>query len=260
VVYQVTLSPQINSKGMNRFVFVDRSSVYVLPVTIASLGIFFLALMELYDSASMNPTPLLSLYKVLFSFGFIMSIFGVFLEQTTIVPIDLYLRGTDYVEFKNFTLVSLIKGLITLVGVIFSLGGLYLEPETPLEQKDGGYYISLVFGGLIGLGLLGQIVIVVRNLYWNRGDFIHVSAITVKWYDNDVKVIKEFPIGDIRFFTKKYEDTDKSPSLEEIHLHLLNGAIERISLKTMSLIPQGDLIISELKKVIAEGKGDAKLN
>ena len=245
---------------MNRFVFVRRSSLYVLPIIIVLPGLLFWLVMELYDSASVDPAPFFSSFKILCSFGFMMSIVGMMLENSSICPIDVYARRADHVEFKNFVLVSFVKAAITLVGVIFFLAGLFLTPDTPVGQKDFGYYLSVIVGGFFMIGLLSQLIIGVKNLYWNRGDFIHLSAIKVKWYDNDVKVIKEFPIGDIRFFTKKFEDTDKSPSLEEIHLHLLNGAIERISLKTMSLIPQGHVIISELKKVIAEGKGDAKLN
>jgi hypothetical protein len=174
--------------------------------------------------------------------------------------LDVYLKESDHVQFKNFVLVSFAKASITLVGVVCFLTGMYLEPETPYEEKNVGYYFRIIVVGLFGLGLLSQIVTSIRNLYWNKGDFIQLSANTVKWYDNDFKVLKEFRIEDIRFFTKKLEGTDKSPSLEEIHLHLLNGAIENISLKTMSLIPQGEIIISEFKKVITEGESASKFN
>ena len=245
---------------MNRFVFVRKSSLLLLPAIIVFLGLGFWLLMELYDSASVNPTPFFSPYKILCSFGFMMSIIGIMLENSSICPIDVYAINADYIEFKNFVIVSFVKAAITLAGVILFLAGLYLSPDTPVGQKDFGYYLSEIVGGFFMLGLLGQLIISVKNLYWNKGVFIHVSANTIKWYDNDVKVIKEFPIGDIRFFTRKFEDTDKSPSLEEIHIHLLNGAMESISLKTMSMIPQADMIISELKKVITEGEGNSKSN
>jgi hypothetical protein len=244
---------------MNRFVFVRRSSLYLLPIIIVIPSLLFWLVMELYDSTSVNPAPFFSSFKILCSFGFMMSIVGMLLENSSMCPIDVYVRRADHVEFKNFVLVSFVKAAITLVGVVFFLSGLFLIPETPEGQKDFGYYLSLIVGGLFMIGLLSQLIIGVKNLYWNRGDFIHLSVNTVKWYDNDVKVIKEFRIGEIRFFTKKFEDTDKSSSLEEIHLHLLNGSIESISLKTMSLIPQGETIISELKEVIAEGESDSKL-
>jgi hypothetical protein len=244
---------------MNRFVFVSKSSVYLLPTLIGLSGLMFLLVMELYDSASANPTPLFSVSKVLISFGVVMSMFGLLLENSTICPIDVYFRGSDHVEFKNFVLVSFAKSSITILGVIGFLTGFYLEPDTPYEEKNVGYYFSVIFGGLIGLGLLSQMIIAIRNLFWNRGDYIRLSANTVKWYDNDVKVLKELQIADIIFFIKKFEVMEKSPSLEEIHLHLTNDKVEIISLKTMSLIPQGEIITSELKKVIAEGEGDSKL-
>jgi hypothetical protein len=226
---------------------------------IGLIGLLFLVGMELYEPESLSSTPWLSDFKILISFGFAMSVVGMFLENSSVFPIDVYFRGSDHVEFRNFVPVSLAKAAITLVGVIFFGAGLYLEPETPSEEKNVGYYISFIIGGLFGLGLLRQIIVAMRNLYWNRGDFIHLSANTIKWYDNEVKVLKEFRVRDIRFFTKKFEGSDKSPSLAEIHLHPLNGTTESISLKTMSLIPQGEIIISELKKVIAEGQNDTKI-
>jgi hypothetical protein len=226
---------------------------------ICLLGLIFLLVTEWRDAGSVNPAPLFSLSKVLISFGLVMSITGLLLENSSICPIDVYLRGAHYVEFKNFSLVSFAKASIILVGIICFLIGLNLAPVAPSEEKNVLYYFYIFVVGFFGLALLSQMIISIRNLYWNRGDFIHLSANIVKWYDNDVKMLHELQLADIVFFTKKFEDTDKSPSLEEIHLHLKNDKVEIISLKTMSLIPQGEIIISEFKKLIAEGKNDPKL-
>jgi len=45
-----------------------------------------------------------------------------------------------------------------------------------------------------------------------------------------------------------------------IQLHLLDGVIEIVSFKNMSLIPQGEIIVLELKKVIPEGEVNSKSN
>jgi hypothetical protein len=233
----------------NRLAFIDKKSMYYLPLFILFMGSVLLLLAELYDYASVNPTPLFAAFKVLFSYGFAMTIAGMFLENSSFMPIDVYSKGPNYVLFKNHSLVSLAKMTLLLLGIVCSYFGLQLEPETVNEQKDGGYYLSLILGGLITLSILAQSIISIRNLLMNRGDFIYLSAQCIRWYDNDFQCTKELAVSEVSSYSTKYEDTDKSPSLEEIHLHLLNGKVEVISLKLMSLIPHEKIIQEELKKL-----------
>jgi hypothetical protein len=229
--------------------FVDKSSLYSLPIVLFILILLQLFMIK-YSSISYSAGSMFAFYKVILVLGFNISLIGLVSESSSSLPIDLYLEGEDSILFKHHWMVSVFKIFMIIIGLSCIIIGSYLTPESEPKDKTWVYYLLIGIGSIFSIGMVVQFFITIKNLVSNRKDFIKITATQLSWYDNDQGIVKEILLSDVDNYSKKFEDTDESPELEEIHIHKKDNECEIISLKQMSLIPHQKIIIIELEKSI----------
>lgn len=237
---------------------IDKSSLWGLPVIYSILFFLFIFLIN-YSTSSVGPaaaavaqnTPFFHVYKVLLSAGIPLTLIGLILNSSSVLPIDLYSKNNSSYLFKNHLQTIVFKIMIIVVGLILWFLSSIFEPEskTPYTFSD---YVLIFIGLVFILGILSQITLSIKSLIQNKKDYIFIDDDRIEWFDDKNQSAHDIKISEIKTCEKLLEKTEKSPEIIGLSFTTIMGNELKIDFESMSLIPQGKFIFDLISQKISK--------
>ena len=190
----------------------------------------------------------LDVWLLLVTYGSIM----LMMSLVDMLPINFYKTdGEKFLFFHNnlsiFTKIFLVFSSASLLTL-----GLCLEPQSDLidDYYDGyGWVVWLfeyIFVGSIVLGIIGSMIVSIKNLITDRNDSVYIDNELIKWFDNieGETIINSQEIKKIEIISTSRDDTPLGFKTIKI---LTQNESHSIDLHKMSLLPFGDKIVETIK-------------
>ena len=242
--------------GRYKRILIERNSYWAILICV-TIDFFSVLLSVNYPTSgtpaameiAMN-TPFFSAYKVYLSIGFSLSLAGLIINTSSIIPIDFYFRNKYSFVFSNHWYTIFFKISVLVLGLFFCvLSTFFLEPDNdnPIGFAE---YFYIAFGGIFILALVFQMVNSVLKLIRNRKDYVRIDSEKIAWFDDQNKSVLEVKFSEMKSIEKIWENTTKSPEI--IGLQIISNSEEefKIDFDSMSLLPQGKFISEVISQII----------
>ena len=195
----------------------------------------------------------LDVWLLLVTYGFLMLMMSLVIFTSDMFPIDFYKTdGEKFLFFHNnlsiFAKIFLVFSSASLLTLGFSL-----QPQSDLmDDYYDGYgwlvWLEYIFVGLFVLGIIGCIIVSIKNLITDRNDSVYIDNELIKWFDNieGETIINSQEIKKIEIEREICSRDDIPLGVQTIKI-LTQNESHIIDLDKMSLLPFGDKIVETIK-------------
>jgi hypothetical protein len=139
----------INSKSK----FIDKSSLYILPLILIFLTLILLVLIKYTGVGSFAEEPLFARNKLLMVLGFNLGISGIMSEKSSVLSFDIYQQGDNEILFNHHSLVSIIKISLMFSGIFLFTLSAFMTPENHEINTSWPYYILYGLGAIFTIDI-----------------------------------------------------------------------------------------------------------
>jgi len=195
----------------------------------------------------------LDVWLLLVTYGSFMLIMSILSFSTDMLPINFYKTDGEKFLFFHNNLSIFAKIFLVFSSASLLTLGLCLEPQSDLidDYYDGlGWLIIFyyILNGLVVLGIIGCIIVSIKNLITDRNDSVYIDNELIKWFDNieGETIINSQEIKKIEI-EREISSRDDTPIGVQTIKILTQNESHIIDLDKMSLKPFGDKIEETIK-------------
>lgn len=196
----------------------------------------------------------LDVWLLLVTYGFLMLMMSLVIFTSDMFPIDFYKTDGEKFLFFHNNLSIFAKIFLVFSSASLLTLGFCLEPQSDLI--DDRYFdvpgwlewLVYIFGGIIVLGIIGSIIVSIKNLITDRNDSVYIDNELIKWFDNieGETIINSQEIKKIEI-EREISSRDDTPLGVQTIKILTQNESHIIDLDKMSLLPFGDKIVETIK-------------
>jgi hypothetical protein len=193
----------------------------------------------------------LDVWLLLETYGIFMFLMSLLSFHDKMLPFNFYKTDGKKFLFSHNNLSIFLKLFLVFSSASLLTLGLCLEPQSDLidDYYDGlGWLVWLeyIFVGLFVLGIIGSIIVSIKNLIKDRNDSVYIDNELIKWFDNieGETIINSQEIKKIEIISTSRDDTPLEFKTIKI---LTQNESHSIDLHKMSLLPFGDKIVETIK-------------